>query len=130
MLSRKSISVLLGALVMGLSVAATIHGSEETLHTNYLTFSGPVALPGVTLTAGVYVFERFDPTSPDIVVVRNRDRSRVYFLGFTDRADRPAGLRDRQTVTLGEARPGLAAPITAWYPLGETHGHRFVYETR
>lgn len=130
MLNRTSVPAIVGTLVLGLSVLVAAHEPENTLHTNYLTFSGPVALPGVTLGAGTYIFERAVPTNADIVVVRDEGRSKVYFLGFTDRADRPAGMRDDQAVIIGEARRGSPPPITAWYPVGEPRGHRFIYETR
>jgi hypothetical protein len=112
---------------MGLVLTVPMHGAEVALRTNYLTFSGPVALPGVTLQAGTYIFERVVDTEPDIVVVRDRARSKVYFLAFTQRAERPAGMSRTAAVTFGEARPGTPVPITAWYPLDSLTGHRFVY---
>lgn len=129
MSNRTSVVVLASALVLGFSAIVPAHGADNILHTNYLTFSGPVALPGVTLRAGTYVFERAVATNSDVIVVRNQARSEVYYLGFTDRVDRPKGLGDR-VVTLGE--PDRAAPprVTAWYPHGEARGHRFIYETR
>src|SRR6516164_3213044 len=81
---------------------------------NDLTFSGPVALPGVVLPAGTYTFERPSWNSPDIVRVVSRDRKRPYFMGYTRRVDRPAGAAD-QFVTFGEAPAGAPPPITVWY---------------
>lgn len=51
---------------------------------NHLTFSGPAALPGVTLAPGTYVFES-DPasTNPNLVRVLSRNRQRVFFSGLT-----------------------------------------------
>ncbi len=116
MTSRKSVLAVFGVLTMGLVLTVPMHGAEVALRTNYLTFSGPVALPGVTLQAGTYIFERVVETEPDIIVVRNRDRSKVYFMAFTERTERPAGMSRANAVTLGEARPGTPVPITAWYP--------------
>lgn len=130
MTSRRSALTAFGALVLGLVLTVPMHGSETSLHTNYLTFSGPVALPGVTLGAGTYIFERVVETEPDIVVVRNHDRSKVYFLAFTERADRPAGMARDRMVSFGESRPGAPVPIVAWYPIDSLSGHRFVYGTR
>jgi hypothetical protein len=127
MTSRQLALTAFGALVLGLVLTVPMHGSEISLRTNYLTFSGPVALPGVTLGPGTYIFERAVATEPDIVVVRNTDRSKVYFLAFTERVERPAGMSHTSTVTLGEARPGTPVPITAWYPPDSRSGHRFVY---
>lgn len=47
-----------GALILGCVLVVPMHKEVNTLHTNSLTFSGPVALPGVTLSAGTYVFGR------------------------------------------------------------------------
>ena len=123
----KSVLAAFVVLTMGLVLAVPMHGAEVDHRSNYLTFSGPVALPGVTLQAGTYIFERVVATEPDIVVVRDRARSKIYFMAFTQRTERPAGMTRGTAVTLGEARPGTPVPITAWYPLDSRSGHRFVY---
>lgn len=130
MVSRRRAATTFGALVLGLTLAAPMHGSGVNLHTNNVTFSGPVRLPGVTLTAGTYIFERVEATNPDIVVVRSGDRTKVYYMAMTQRAHRPEGLANDRLVTFGEARPGAVPPIAAWYPIGEAMGHAFVYPRR
>lgn len=130
MSNRTSVVVLASALVLGFSAIVPAHGADNILHTNYLTFSGPVSLPGVTLRAGTYAFERAVATNPDVIVVRDRDRSRVYFLGFTRRVARPANLPHDVMVTIGEAGRDIAPAVTAWYPVGESIGHRFIYGTQ
>ena len=96
-----------------------------------LTFSGPVALPGLTLNAGTYVFELADPNgNDDAVVVMNEDRNHVYYLGMTKPVRRPVNLRRDQAVTFGIAERGMPVSITAWYPLGEVWGHQFIYPLR
>ncbi len=132
MATRKSVLVALGALILGTSLTMPVlHGtSAVNLHTNHLSFSGPVALPGVTLPGGTYIFERVVATNPDVVVVRSLDRSKVYFMASTQPQLRPAWLPREQSVVLGESRPGTAPPIAAWYPVGEETGHAFVYKAR
>jgi hypothetical protein len=126
----RSFSVLT-ALVLGLSVTAPLGGAESrALHTNRLTFSGPVRLPGVTLPAGAYLFERVEPVNRDVVVVRSDDRSKVYFMAMTQPAHRPEGLPADRLVTFGEAERGTVPPIAAWYPEGEQIGHTFIYARR
>ena len=49
------------AMAMLMATAMTGHASGSASDTNYLTFSGPVALPGVELRAGTYIFERASP---------------------------------------------------------------------
>jgi hypothetical protein len=129
MFTRKSVLTAFGA-VLGLAVTASASGwvTWNVSRTNQLTFSGPVTLPSVTLPAGTYVFELPSPlTSPDIVRVRNAARTMVYFTAFTELIDRPDGLPEDQVVSLGEAASGMAPPIVAWYPLGESTGYKFIY---
>jgi len=120
------------AIVLGAAVAVQAeHGGTLPSRRNILTFSGPVALPGTTLTAGSYVFELADPYDGDhIVVVRNRERTRTYYLGMTTRVSRPAGLPADRLVVFGEAQRGAPKPIVAWYPLNEADGFEFVYPAR
>lgn len=128
MTRSKSLLTGLGALLLGLFLTTALQGSEAFLHTNHFTFSRSVAVPGAELAAGTYIFERVAASEPDVIVVRSRDRSKVYFLGFTERIDRPRGMSlNAPAVTLGEARPGAPVPITAWYPVGSSRGHRFIY---
>jgi len=112
------------ALVAAGFIATTHAGSTET---NYLTFNRDVALPGVVLPAGTYVFEIANPeTSHDIVRVRTKD-GRVHYMGFTLKVDRPAGLAANQPVSFREARPDLPVPIAAWFPLDSSSGRQFLY---
>jgi hypothetical protein len=104
------------------------HAAGPMNSTMYLTFSGSVALPGVTLPAGTYTFERFDPFgAPDVVRVLNRKGDKTYFLGFTQRVSRPWNARNQPPVKFGEARPGEPVPVEVWFPADETVGHQFIY---
>src|SRR5688500_9444393 len=95
--------------------------------TNNLTFSKPVTLPGVTLTAGTYLFEAGPGgTNPNIVRVLSQDRRRLFYLGFTIPIVRPQGAESR-VLTFGEAANGAPAPILAWHPIGSNAGHEFMY---
>jgi hypothetical protein len=127
MTRNKTAVTLAVAVVLALGLGATTYGSDAALHTNYFTFKQSVAIPGEVLTPGTYIFERVNATEPDVIVVRDRDRARVYYLGFTERIERPRNLSRGSAVTLGEVRPNEPAPIVAWYPLDSTRGHRFIY---
>jgi hypothetical protein len=116
--------MVVGLLTAGVSINADWNPTRRTL----LTFSGPVALPGVTLAAGTYAFEAASPlASPNIVRVLNKQSSQVYFMAFTEPIARPDNLPSDRRVSFGESLPGIAPPITAWYPSGEAVGHRFIY---
>src|SRR5687767_2823079 len=99
-----------GAIALVLLLAAPMHGAGPFNRTDTITFSGPVRLPGVTLGAGSYIFERIEPTNHDIIVVRSADRTRHYFMGWTNRVERPAHLGSGSFATLGETRPGTPPP--------------------
>jgi hypothetical protein len=121
---RKSASAVVCIIVL-LAAAVSLYGQSAN-RTTFVTVSGPVALPGVTLGAGTYVFEVIDPiTNNDIVTVLNKDRSKVYYSGFTRRVDRPTG--QVGAVSIEEAPPGAAPRILAWYPIGLSTGHGFIY---
>jgi hypothetical protein len=121
---RRLALITCAAAVLGLAAAA---GDASPLTTtNFLTFSGNVGLPGVTLSRGDYVFEVHE-LNHNIVRVLNRDRSRVYFTGFTRQVARPAGMDATRTVTFAETARGVPPRIEVWYPVGKASGREFMY---
>ena len=116
-----------GALAIFIAATATPSAFVGT-RTTHATFNRPVALPGVELKAGTYIFELAAPhTSLNLVRVSSRDRSKVFLTAYTLVVDRPAGLPADRVVTLGEARAADPAPIRAWFPSGTGTGHEFIY---
>ena len=122
-------AILLAVVAVAALAGAVAEGMPTTPNrTTYLTFSGPFRLPGVTLPAGTYIFERADSQSRiDLVRVLSRDRSKVYLTAFTNLVERPANGSMQTVVTFGEAAGGTAAPVAKWFPYGERTGHQFVY---
>ena len=130
MFSRKSLVTALAAIVLGLATAASIRASVAESHTMYLTFSRPVALPGVALGSGSYIFEMPDPIGAHSVVrVLSRDRKIVYFTAYTDAVDRPAALPRAQRITFKEAAPDRPTPIAVWFP-EDSAGRQFIYPAK
>ena len=122
-------TIMLAACVASLALMATasIHAFPLTRY-NDLTFSGPVALPGITLGAGTYRFEVANPTSSaNVVRVSNPRTQQVYFMRHTMRVTRPHTLPAGHIVTFGEAKAGQPMPIRIWYPRDGGDGHQFVY---
>lgn len=119
--------VVAAALALGIgitSVSADVLANRRTV----LTFSTAVALPGTELPAGSYTFQLADPNaSSEAVMVLSRDRTRVLFMGLTQRVPRPASLPANRVVTFGEVARGEAVPITAWYPTDDAVGYQFIY---
>jgi len=123
-ITRKCVLVAFAAS-FGLFLASSLSAGpfNKTMH---FTFSREVALPGVVLPAGEYVFEVADTTSQNVVRVTNRRRSHLYLQALTLRTQKPAGMKDG-TITFGEAPAGQPKPIVAWYPVAETTGYQFIY---
>ena len=129
---RRRILVGSCAAVIGAFLAAqAVLGDTLPSRRTVLTFNTRVALPYTTLEKGSYSFELANPYSSDhAVIVMNRERTRVFFLGLTRNVERPATLSEERVMTFGEAPRGEAAPIVAWYPTGETRGYEFIYPAR
>jgi hypothetical protein len=108
-----------------LGAAAAARGNVP--HTNYLTFSAPFAMPGVSLPAGTYTFDVVTPGSYDVVRVTSRDGLHVYLTAFTKRVERPRGLPANRQIVFQEAPAGMTPPIKAWFPIGDSIGHEFIY---
>jgi hypothetical protein len=125
MCNRKSLLAVVGAVVIGVGAAASAHAWPD--HTNYVTFSGPFALPGVTLTAGTYMFRTPSDSDANIVQVMNRAGTKAYYMGLTTPVLRPSS-QTALMVVVGEAPSGQAPPIRAWFPAGEREGHSFIYQ--
>src|SRR5512138_929207 len=121
----RSVGIGCAATALALMVAGSVMASG-VLHENKLTFSRPVALPGIVLPPGKYSFDVVD-SALDVVVVRDADRTQTFYMGFTVPLSRPKGMSPNAMVTLGEARAHEAPPITAWYEIGTATGHGFRY---
>jgi hypothetical protein len=127
--SRSLKLAIAGVLFLGLAAAKSTTASTDGTHVNYLTFSRAVLLPGgVQLAAGTYRFEVASAAQGGIVRVLSKNLDTVYLTALTNPVDRPKSDIDRAAiVTLDEvASEGMPA-ITAWFPIGESGGHRFLY---
>ena len=115
----------IAAVGMTASISADyLQGARKTM---YLTFSQPIALPGVTLGAGSYIFELRDPVDHwRVVEVLSRDRAHSYFSGRTNLVERPDGMTRDHVITFGEVPKGNAQPIQTWWPYNEAMGREFV----
>jgi hypothetical protein len=128
MFNRRFVVAALALLLVGICVTPSTQAGSALSNVNQVAFSAPVALPGVILLPGKYVFEAGAlGMSPNIVRVTSPDYQKLYFVGLTQRVARPANMASNQVVALGEARIGEPSPIRAWYPIGTQMGHEFLY---
>jgi len=120
-----TVAIVAGVYIAGVRVAAA--ASSTFTNTNYMTFNGPVALPGVTLPAGTYSFRTADQDR-NVVQVLNRAETKSYYMGVTRPVLRPRGDRQKPLVIFGEAPRGRVQPIQAWCPADQEQGHAFIYD--
>ena len=132
MTGRKLLAAVAGVALLVVSAPVAIRAHEnanELDRMTYVKFSRPVALPGVALGAGTYIFELPDPTDAwSVVRVTSRDRRHVYLTAFTRIVDRPKGMKSDQIISFGEARSSEPQPIKVWWPTGESTGREFIYQ--
>ena len=123
---RGMLAVAFGLALAGLVAAVPGDAGVDTNRTTQLTFSKPFSLPGVTLGAGTYIFERAAPGSAiEVVRVSSQDRRFIYYMGFTELVEKPRGTKS--PISFGEAPAGSPVPVREWYPSGTSTGHRFRY---
>jgi hypothetical protein len=115
-------------IVFGLAAGAAALQASAGPRLAYLTFSGPVRLPGVVLQAGTYAFEVAEIAgNSNVVVVRNRARNELIYMGTTQRVERPRTMSTHSEVAFGEVQRGEVTPITVWYPPDGQDGRQFLY---
>jgi hypothetical protein len=94
----------------------------------YLTFSGPVGVPGVTLPQGTYIF-RFPVQGATVIQVLKADRSAAYAMFHTipvENVDR-SSVSETHDVTWTMRAPDTPPAIKAWFLPNQTAGYEFVY---
>jgi hypothetical protein len=101
--------------------------ADEYTKQTFLTFSGPVQLPGITLPAGTYQFKLADPEfGRRVLQVWDKDGSKLLttLLTIPDQRMKPT---DKPVVMFGERPTGEPQAIRAWFYPNETYGQEFVY---
>jgi hypothetical protein len=111
----------LGVLASGVAAQET-NTSERT----FLTFSGAVEMPGVTLQPGTYVFKLADTPTRNVVQVWDRDEKNMVGHWLFVQAERPR-VSDDTVVMFKETREGTTPAVQYWYFPGERIGKEFIY---
>jgi len=126
MRSAKVIRTMLG---LGLSVtlfASAVQAQPEDKRT-YFTFSGPIALPSVTLPAGRYLFRIVDTSSSrKVIQVLDENQKKPYAMANTIPDQRRDPAKDA-TVVFYESPRGTPAAVKSWWYPGESIGYQFIY---
>jgi hypothetical protein len=130
MVFRKFGVIALASAVLCLATTVSSEAGADGYHTEYLTFSRPVGLPGVTLGSGTYIFELADPNGAhDLVRVFSRDRKTLYLTTYTYPVSRAEVVPGTQFVSFQEAAADGPLPIAVWWSDG-LGGRQFVYRVQ
>lgn len=113
------------AATVALGISATAQDLNP-LEKTYLTFSGPVEMPGVTLQAGTYVFKLADTPGRNVVQVFSQDEKDVMGQWLFVQHERP-DVTGETVVTFRETREGATPAVQYWYYPGEKIGKEFIY---
>jgi len=111
-------TVLLGA------AGATAQPQDRT---TFVTFSGPVSVPGKTLPAGTYTFRLAEsPADRHIVQIFDRDQSQLFATLLAVPAERNQAEGD-PVITFKETPSNMPPALRYWYYAGDRAGNEFVY---
>src|SRR5262245_35453631 len=123
MLKRFISASVLVVLVGAASGASAFTSDKRT----YFTFSQPVALPGVTLPAGTYMFRLADDTTTrKVIQVANKEGTQSFAMLHTVPVTRPDVPRDPE-IRFMETAAGAPIAVRAWWKDGERTGYGFIY---
>jgi len=122
----KSLAALACSAVLLTSAApASAQTTQDRL--TYVTFSGPVSIPGKTLPAGTYTFKLADsPSDRHIVQVFDKDQTKLFATLLAVPADRVEAEGD-PVITFKETPSDRPPAVHYWYYAGERSGNEFVY---
>jgi len=122
----RALKIVCGAAALAAFLAPAAHADEWNKRT-YLTFSGPVQMPGVTLPAGTYTFELADPDSTRHVIrVSEKETDKPIGMFITipsERFDPPS----ENLIMFAERPAGSPQAVQVWFYPGDKIGEEFVY---
>jgi hypothetical protein len=116
-----------GALFVALFIAAVATAGTTIDKRTTFTFNTPIAVPGVVLPAGSYLFRVVNTeTSRDVVQVLSGDGKTPYAMFFTLQAWRSEPAQDPE-LTFIETAADMPHAIRTWWHPGESIGYEFLY---
>lgn len=117
----------MGCAAALLAIAAGAATAQPVDKRTFFTFSQPVAVPGVTLPAGKYLFRLANAdTSQDVVQVLSADGKKPYAMFFAWRPQRPDAPSDPE-IRFMETAAGMPRAVRTWWYPGLRSGYEFVY---
>jgi hypothetical protein len=122
----KLIATALALMVLAVLASRATAQQSNTMERTFLTFSGAVEMPGVTLEPGTYVFKLADTPSRNVVQVWDKDEKNMMGHWTFVQAERPQVTEDT-VVMFKETREGAMPAVQFWYFPGEKVGKEFIY---
>jgi hypothetical protein len=120
---------LASASVLVVLVSALASGANAFTHDKrtYFTFSQPVALPGMTLPAGTYMFRLANPdSSRNVIQVANKEGTESFAMLHTIQAQRRDAPKDSE-LRFRETAAGRPPAVGTYWYMGERTGYEFLY---
>jgi hypothetical protein len=123
-----------GTIFTAAFLTAATNASAQDSNINqrtYLTFSGPVQMPGITLPAGKYVFRLADTSLRNVMQVFDADEKKIFgqwFFIAKNRTTEEANAANRNPVVMFREMPEKMTPAIQYYfyPTDLT-GKEFIY---
>jgi hypothetical protein len=120
-------STMIAAACAAVLFTPALSAAQPADRTTYVTFSGPVSVPGATLPAGTYTFRIADsPANRHIVQILDRDGSKVFATLLAVPAERPQPSGE-PVITFKETPSDRPPAVRYWYYAGEKDGNELVY---
>ena len=102
-------------------------GADQYDKLTYLTFSGPVQVPGAVLPAGTYTFKLADPDSNRRVIQIWDKDARQLITTLLTIPDQMMEAKGDPIVLFSERPAGEPQAVKAWFYPSERTGYEFVY---
>jgi len=126
MQTRIFVRVAFAAALLAICVGSATTTAQTFDKRTFFTFNAPVAIPGVTLPAGKYLFRLAQTTDHHVVQVLSGDGRTSYAMFFALRAERRDFISQPELQFMETPSDMTAAIDTWWYP-AERSGYEFVY---
>jgi hypothetical protein len=126
MKNRLFARVVFAAVLAAICAGAATTSAQPIDKRTFFTFNGPVAIPGVTLPAGKYLFRLADTPSRSVIQVLSGDGKTSYAMFFAFRAERRDASAKPEVRFMETAVDMPSAIDTWWYP-AQRSGYEFVY---
>jgi hypothetical protein len=124
----RHITAVVSAACAAVLLAGPLSAQElNTDRTTYVTFSAPVAVPGITLPAGDYMFKLLNSqVNRNVVQIFDHDRTKLFATVMAMPAQRNEVSGDT-VITFREAPASAAPAVRYWYFPGDKLGQEFAY---